>query len=108
MYLPQVPILNSFIFFVLFVPQMFQKCGLLDRAINILEDFVNDQCSQADQTVIDLLITLQMEKNEHIRALRHIDHACLCYGPGNKSPLYLEAKAVICHAHPGNLEHAEV
>ena len=67
-----------------------------------------DHFSQADQTVIDLLITLQMENNEHIKALRHIDHTCLSYGSGNKLPLYLKAKAVICHAHLGNLEHAEV
>lgn len=91
-----------------FYVQMYQKCGLLDRAVSILEDFVKDHGYQVDQAVINLLITLQMESNEYMKALHHIDCICLTYGTGNEAPIYLKAKAVICHAHLGNLEHAEV
>lgn len=83
---------------------MYQKCGQVEKAVGILEEFLNDHSSQGDPSLVDLLVTLQMESNAHSKALQQIEHAC----SGGKMPLNLKAKAVICHAHLGNVENAEV
>ncbi|KAJ6827778.1 general transcription factor 3C polypeptide 3 [Iris pallida] len=88
--------------------KMYQKCGQVEKAIGILEDFVNDHSSPCDPTVVDQLISLQMENNAHAKALQQIEQACLVGSSGDIMPLYLKAKAAMCHAHLGNVENTEV
>ncbi|EHA8590046.1 putative general transcription factor 3C polypeptide 3 [Cocos nucifera] len=88
--------------------KMYRKCGQVQRAISILEDYVNGHASEADLGAVDLLISLYMENNSHNEALRQIEHAHTAYCLKKGLPLHIKTKAVICHAHLGNMEHAEV
>ncbi|XP_020103106.1 general transcription factor 3C polypeptide 3-like isoform X3 [Ananas comosus] len=87
--------------------KMYRKCGLPDRAISLLEDHVNLPNSKVDLNVVDLLVSLYMDKNAHNEALRHIENARLALG-FEKLPASLNTKAIICHAHLGEMEPAEV
>lgn len=49
-----------------------------------------------------------MENKAHGKALQLIERAHLAYCTGKELPLHLTVKAVICEAHLGNLEKAEV
>eukprot|EP00268_Persea_americana_P022843 TRINITY_DN22629_c0_g1_i7.p1 TRINITY_DN22629_c0_g1~~TRINITY_DN22629_c0_g1_i7.p1 ORF type:complete len:844 (+),score=156.18 TRINITY_DN22629_c0_g1_i7:468-2999(+) len=87
--------------------KLYQKCGQVDKAINILEDYVKEYPTEADLSVIDLLATIQMENKAHGKALQLIERARFAYCTGKELPLHLTVKAVICEAHLGNLEKAE-
>lgn len=95
-------------FFLFRFFQLYQKCGQIDRAISILEDHIKEHPTEADLSIIDLLATIQMGNREHSRALQLIERARLTYCSGKEFPLHLTVKAVICEAHLGNLEKAEV
>lgn len=86
---------------------MYRKCGLPDTAISLLEDHVNIPNSKADLNVVNLLVSFYMDKKAHNEALRHIENARLALG-FEKLPISLNTKAVICHAHLGEMEPAEV
>ncbi|XP_008786393.1 general transcription factor 3C polypeptide 3 isoform X2 [Phoenix dactylifera] len=88
--------------------KMYRKCGQVQRAISILEDCVNGHASETDLGAVNLLISLYMENNSHNKALRQIEHAHTAYCLEKGLPLHLKTKEVICHAHLGNMEHAEV
>ncbi|XP_072950353.1 uncharacterized protein [Typha angustifolia] len=88
--------------------KMHRKCGQIDKAINVMEDYTSFHNSKADLSVVDLLISLYMDNNAHNEALRQIENVLSAFGSEKKLPLYLKVKAVICHAHLGNMEHAEV
>lgn len=88
--------------------KMYRKCGQVQRAISILEDHVNAHDSEADLGAVDLLISLYTEYNLHNQALKLIEHAHSTYGLEKQLQLHLKTKAAICHAHLGNMEHAEV
>lgn len=81
---------------------MYQKCGLQERGINILEDCLKQTPKDADVGVVDLLASFLMSENEHEKALQCIQSAV------KKLPVGLLIKAGICHVHLGNLEKAEV
>ena len=91
-----------------FLSQLYKRCGQLERAIQILEDYLNNHPTEADLSVIDLLASLLMEINEHSKALPHIEKALLVYCSGKQLPFNLTAKAGICHVHLGNMQKAEV
>ncbi|KAG8089649.1 hypothetical protein GUJ93_ZPchr0011g28392 [Zizania palustris] len=88
--------------------QMYRDCGQIDKAVNLLEDYVNAQTMNIDSSLLDLLISLFLRNNAHSEALRHIEKAHLVLGSQHKLPVQLQAKAVICHAHLGDMSHAEV
>uniref|UniRef100_A0A0A0LGB1 General transcription factor 3C polypeptide 3 n=1 Tax=Cucumis sativus TaxID=3659 RepID=A0A0A0LGB1_CUCSA len=87
--------------------KLYQKCGHLERAICILEDYIKGHPSEADLDVVDLLASLYMGSKEFSKALERIEHADRVYCAGNELPLNLTTKAGICHAHLGDLEKAE-
>ncbi|URE48401.1 general transcription factor 3C polypeptide [Musa troglodytarum] len=86
--------------------KMYQKCGLVERAIKILEDHVNSHV-ECDNSVINLLIALYIENGSHMEALKLIERACSICGLGKKNLLYLKVKEAVCHAQLGNMQHAE-
>uniref|UniRef100_A0A0E0MEK8 General transcription factor 3C polypeptide 3 n=1 Tax=Oryza punctata TaxID=4537 RepID=A0A0E0MEK8_ORYPU len=88
--------------------QMYRDCGQIDKAINLLEDYVNAQTTNIDSSLLDLLISLYLRNNAHNEALTLIERAHLMFGSQHNLPVQLQAKAVICHAYLGDMKHAEV
>ncbi|KAJ4964536.1 hypothetical protein NE237_016385 [Protea cynaroides] len=88
--------------------KMYQKCGQDERAVCILEDYIKDHQSQTDLDVVNLLVTIHMKDNAHVKALQQIEHARSVYHSGEKFPLHLNIKAGICEVHLGNLDKAEI
>ncbi|XP_015698100.1 general transcription factor 3C polypeptide 3 isoform X2 [Oryza brachyantha] len=88
--------------------QMYRDCGQIDKAISLLEDYVNGQTTNIDSSLLDLLISLHLRNDAHSEAMRQIEKAHLVFGSQDKLPVQLQAKAVICHAYLGDMEHAEV
>lgn len=88
--------------------QMYRDCGQIDKAINLLEDYVNAQTTNIDSNHLDLLISLYLRNNAYNEALRLIDRAHIVFGSQHNLPVQLQAKAVICHAYLGDMKHAEV
>lgn len=88
--------------------QLYKKCGQHNRAICVLEDFLENHPNEVDLSVVNQLASLCMEGNEHRKALEKIEHAERVYCAGKEMPLYLTAKAGICHLHLGNVKKAEV
>ncbi|XP_038879313.1 general transcription factor 3C polypeptide 3 [Benincasa hispida] len=87
--------------------KLYQKCGHLERAICILEDYIKEHPTEADLDVVDLLASLYMGNKEFRKALERIEHADEVYCAGSELPLKLTTKEGICHAHLGNMEKAE-
>lgn len=87
--------------------KLYQKCGHLERAICILENYIKGHPVEADLDVVDLLASLYMGSKEFSKALECIEHADSVYCADNELPLNLTAKAGICHIHLGNFEKAE-
>lgn len=87
--------------------QMYRKCGKTEKGIQILEDYINADEQKSDLSVIDLLITLYMSNNAHNKAHQQIEnyHAAL---NSEKLPFHLEAKAILCRAHLGDMGDVEV
>ncbi|KAG0475130.1 hypothetical protein HPP92_014816 [Vanilla planifolia] len=85
--------------------KMYQKCGLLDKAIGILENSFNDRSVEADQSY---LIALHMENCSYENAIQLIEKAWLAFNSPNEIPFYLKACKAICYAHLGNMGVAEV
>uniref|UniRef100_A0A0E0J0K7 General transcription factor 3C polypeptide 3 n=1 Tax=Oryza nivara TaxID=4536 RepID=A0A0E0J0K7_ORYNI len=88
--------------------QMYRDCGQIDKAINLLEDYVNAQTTNIDSNHLDLLISLYLRNNAYNEALRLIERAHIVFGSQHNLPVQLQAKAVICHAYLGDMKHAEV
>lgn len=88
--------------------QLYKKCGQHNHAISVLEDFLENHPNDVDLSVVNRLVSLYMEGNEHQKALERIEHAEKVYCAGKEMPLYLIAKAGICHLHLGNVKKAEV
>jgi general transcription factor 3C polypeptide 3 (transcription factor C subunit 4) len=87
---------------------MYRDCGQIDKAINLLEDYVNAQTTNIDSNHLDLLISLYLRNNAYNEALRLIERAHIVFGSQHNLPVQLQAKAVICHAYLGDMKHAEV
>jgi len=87
---------------------MYRESGQIDKAINLLEDYVNTQTTNSDWTVLDLLISLYLRNNAINEALKQIEKARLQLRSQQKLPVQLQAKEVICHAYLGDMKHAEV
>ncbi|XP_052136286.1 uncharacterized protein LOC127754757 [Oryza glaberrima] len=88
--------------------QMYRDCGQIDKAINLLEDYVNAQTTNIDSNLLDLLISLYLRNNAYNEALRLIERAHIVFGSQHNLPVQLQAKAVICHAYLGDMKHAEM
>ncbi|KAL9171749.1 hypothetical protein ABFS82_03G001400 [Erythranthe guttata] len=87
--------------------QLYKRCGQHERAICMLEDSIKNHGNITNLSVVDLLTSTLMERNEYARALEHIECTQHVFGTGKKIPLYLTIKAGICHVHLGHLEKAE-
>ncbi|KAL6214877.1 hypothetical protein ACLB2K_014309 [Fragaria x ananassa] len=85
--------------------EMYPKCGQTEH-IHMLEDYLRAHPTDADLSVIDLLVSLLMENNAHNEALQHIEHAQLTLYSGKEPPLEMKVKAGICHANLGNMRKA--
>ncbi|KAI4378286.1 hypothetical protein MLD38_015784 [Melastoma candidum] len=79
------------------------RCSQLERAVGILMEYISNNPSEADLSVIDLLSTIYMENNMYEKSLQLI----LRYSDEKSSPLKLLVKAGICHIHIGNYNEAE-
>ncbi|PKA57187.1 putative UDP-N-acetylglucosamine--peptide N-acetylglucosaminyltransferase SEC [Apostasia shenzhenica] len=86
--------------------KMYQKCGLLEKAIGILEGYV-DGFTQDDPSLMHILICLHMENGLYNRAIQLIDKA-LVSNSNKQLSIFLEAKKAICHVHLGNMEITKV
>ncbi|KAA8542715.1 hypothetical protein F0562_023786 [Nyssa sinensis] len=87
--------------------KLYERCGQVERSISILEDYFRHQSTEADMSIVDLLASICMEKNEYAKALHHIELAHSIYCSGKELPLHLITKSGICHLHLGNMEKAE-
>ncbi|TVT97139.1 hypothetical protein EJB05_57627 [Eragrostis curvula] len=88
--------------------QLYRNCGHIDKAITLLEEYANNQSTNMDWSVLDLLISLYLRTNATSEALKQIEKAHLLLGSEQNLPVQLHAKAVICHASLGDMKHAEV
>jgi len=88
--------------------QLYKKCGQFERTIGILEDYLKDHPPKDDPSVVEMLVSVYMERNEHSKALERIEHARRVFSCGEEFPLNLTIREGICHAHLGDLEKAEV
>jgi general transcription factor 3C polypeptide 3 (transcription factor C subunit 4) len=87
---------------------MYRECGQIDKAINLLEDYVGTQTTNVDWSVLDLLISLYLKNKALSEALKQIEKARRHLRSQQKLPIQLLAKEVICHAYLGDMKHAEV
>lgn len=87
--------------------QLYKKCGQVEHAVRILEDYLKSQPDGANASVVDLLCTILMETKAHDRALQYIEHA-QAVNAWKELPLNLKIKAGICHAHLGKMDMAQV
>lgn len=83
--------------------QLYKKCGQRERAVSILENFLSNCHSEADLNVVDLLASLHMDVNAHLKAFELIEKVSCSR---KTMPLYLVIKAGICSVYLGNLEKA--
>ncbi|KAL9993105.1 putative tetratricopeptide-like helical domain superfamily [Helianthus debilis subsp. tardiflorus] len=81
--------------------RLYQKCGQLERSINILEGYMKKNSNDSDVDVVRLLASFLMSESAHEKALQYIQDAF------KELPVDLLVKAGICHVHLGNLETAE-
>ncbi|KAJ8557801.1 hypothetical protein K7X08_004567 [Anisodus acutangulus] len=88
--------------------QLYRKCGEHECSVGILEDYLKNHPTEADLSVIHLLVVIHMEDNAHLKALDLIECAKLRYFTGKQMPLNLSIKAGICHLHLGHIEEAEI
>lgn len=88
--------------------QMYIKCNQGDQATTVLENYIKDHTTEADFSVIELLVSIHIENNAHVKALQQIEHArsMCCYE--KQLPIDLTVKAGICYIHLGNIEEAEI
>ncbi|KAG9131854.1 hypothetical protein Leryth_016565 [Lithospermum erythrorhizon] len=88
--------------------ELYRKCGQHERAVTMLEAYLKEHPNEPDLSVVNLLVVVNMERKEHLKALELIERTQQVYSIGKEMPLYLSIKAGLCHAHLGNLEKAEV
>ncbi|CAN4098038.1 unnamed protein product [Withania somnifera] len=88
--------------------QFYRKCGKHECSVGILEDYLKNNPTEADLSVIHLLAAIHMEDNAHLKALDLIERAKHRYFTGKQMPLHLSIKAGICHLHLGHIEEAEI
>ncbi|KAK7341332.1 hypothetical protein VNO80_24258 [Phaseolus coccineus] len=87
--------------------KLYKKCGQVEHAVRILEDYLKSQPDGANASVVDLLCTILMETKAHDSALQYIEHA-QAVNAWKELPLNLKIKAGICHAHLGKMDMAQV
>ncbi|CAO2824772.1 unnamed protein product [Amaranthus hypochondriacus] len=87
---------------------LYKQSGQFERSIIILEDYLNVKSSEADLSVVDMLVLSLMESNSYTKALQHVEHAKKVCGSVNEFPLCLRVREGICHAHLGNIDRAEL
>lgn len=88
--------------------QLYLKCGQFEHSAGILEEYLKGHPSEADLSVLDLLLSILMQNNAHEKALHHIEHAHRVYFSGKELPLKLKVKSGICYLCLGYTEKAEV
>ncbi|XP_031489895.1 uncharacterized protein LOC116257371 isoform X2 [Nymphaea colorata] len=87
--------------------KMYCTFGQKEKAVEILERYVQDHFAAADLNLFNFLATLLMEDKFYQRALEHIERARSVYCL-KKLPLYLSVKAGICYAYLGEIEKSEM
>ncbi|GAB4839589.1 hypothetical protein Ancab_029112 [Ancistrocladus abbreviatus] len=85
---------------------LYEKCSQFERSVSIFEDYLKHHPSEADLGIVDVFVSLCIEKKEHVKALQHIEDAKNL--SGRELPLYLTIKEGICHANLGDVERAEI
>ncbi|KAK2648210.1 hypothetical protein Ddye_015699 [Dipteronia dyeriana] len=88
--------------------KLYLKCSQLDHSTGILEEYLKGHPSEADLSVLDLLLAILLQNNSHEKALHHIEHAHMVYFSGIELPLKLKIKAGICYLYLRNMEKAEI
>ncbi|GKV35145.1 hypothetical protein SLEP1_g43450 [Rubroshorea leprosula] len=88
--------------------KLYLKCGQVEHAIDILEDYLKSCPSEADLSVVELLVAILMEIKAYERVLKQIEHVQTVIYSGKELPLKLKAKSGICYLHLGNMEKAEI
>ncbi|KAL5843128.1 hypothetical protein ACOSQ4_009086 [Xanthoceras sorbifolium] len=88
--------------------KLYLKCGQVERSTGILEEYLKEHPSEADLSVLDLLLAILMQNDAHEKALHLIGHAHMVYFSGKELPLKLKIKAGICYLRLGNMEKAEI
>ncbi|CAN6445505.1 unnamed protein product [Victoria cruziana] len=86
--------------------EMYCRFGQKEKAVDILERYIQDHFAAADLDLFNLLATLLMEDKFYQRALEHIERARSVYCM-KKLPLYLSVKAGICYAYLGQVKKSE-
>ncbi|XP_057443051.1 uncharacterized protein LOC130734588 [Lotus japonicus] len=86
--------------------KFYQKCGKVECAVGILEDYLKTQPDGENASVLDLLGAILMETKAYDKALQYFEHAQMV-NSGKEFPLSLKIKAGICHIHLGNMETAQ-
>ncbi|KAF3777926.1 General transcription factor 3C polypeptide 3, partial [Nymphaea thermarum] len=86
--------------------KMYCTFGQKEKAVEILERYIQDHFAAADLNLFNFLATLLMEDKFYQRALEHIERAKSVYCL-KKLPLYLSVKAGICYAYLGEIEKSE-
>lgn len=76
--------------------------------MGILEQYIEGQPSEADLSVIDLLVTILIENKAENKALQHIDNARLVYCSGKELPINLKVREGICVLRLGHTKDSEV
>ncbi|XP_010252329.1 PREDICTED: general transcription factor 3C polypeptide 3 isoform X2 [Nelumbo nucifera] len=88
--------------------KMYQKCGQVERAVSILEDYIKDHPTDTDWAVVNVLASIHMETNSYAKALQQIENIQSTYSSEKEFPLHLIVRAGICNVHLGNMENAEI
>ncbi|KAK3229696.1 hypothetical protein Dsin_001577 [Dipteronia sinensis] len=87
--------------------KLYLNCGQLEHSMGILEEYLKGHPSEADLSVLDLLLSILMQNNAHEKDLHHIEHTHMVNISGKELPLKLKIKAGICYFCLGNMEKAE-
>lgn len=88
--------------------QMYKECNQVDQATSVLENYIKDHMMEADFSVINLLVSIHIENNAHVKALQQIELVRSIYCYQKQLPIDLIVKAGICYTYLGNIEEAEI
>lgn len=87
---------------------MYRRCGQVETAIDILENYFSNFFSENDLMIVSLLMSLHIENNSHVKALEVFEVISSRLFSKIEIPLYLKVKAGVCHAYLGNMKESEV
>ncbi|KMZ60000.1 putative Transcription factor [Zostera marina] len=87
--------------------EMYRRCGQVERAIDILENYLSNFLSKNDLIIVSLLMSLHIENDSHVKALEIFELISSRISSKNEIPLYLKVKAGVCHAYLGNMKESE-